>query len=333
MDLPDYYDTLGVAEDADTADIKKSYRKLARLYHPDVASEPDGEERFKRINEAWQVLKSDSARAEYDERRRLGDAAAAHGRAGGGSSGGGAGFEGAGDPFGGFGADPGAYADGADYSDFFRDVFGDRFRDAGARPGGRGRRRPSGPQRGEDVRATLSLPIREAFAGTRVPVSLRAPRVTDGGQVEMADRTLEVTIPAGIVTGRVLRLRGQGGAGFDGGDPGDLYIEISVTDGDGFTLEGRDVSGVLDVAPWELALGATVHVATLGGRVALKVPAGSQNGRRMRLRGRGFPGEPPGDHFAVLRLIMPPVTSEEQGAAWEAVKQAWPDGLAAREGG
>jgi len=326
MELPDYYATLDVSEDADTADIKKSYRKLARRYHPDVTSDPDGEERFKKINEAWQVLKSDSARAEYDARRRSGDTASPHSaRSAQGRPGGGAGFEGAGDPFGGSGAGSAAYGDEADYSEFFRDVFGDRFRNAGAS-------RPSGPHRGEDVRATLSLPIREAFAGTRVPVSLRAPRVSEGGRVEMGDRTLDVTIPAGITTGRTLRLRGQGGAGFDGGEPGDLYIEISVSDGDGFTLEGRDVSGVLDVAPWELALGATVNVATLGGRVALKVPAGSQNGRRMRLRGRGFPGDPAGDHFAVLRLVMPPVTNEEQGAAWEAVKQAWPDGLAAREG-
>lgn len=285
MQFKDYYETLGVKPDATEAEIKSAYRRLARKYHPDVSKETGAEEQFKAVNEAYEALKEPTRRKAYDQVR-----------AGGGYRGG--------DEFRGapnwqreqhFGE-----GGNEDFSDFFESLFGNR---AGGGAGGRG-----GPRRGRDLRAQVAVDLQVAYAGGRERISLR-----DGS----GDRTLEVKIPAGIAPGQQIRLAGQGYPGSGGGPAGDLILEVGVREDARFTLEGRDVLVSLPIAPWEAALGASVPVPTLAGNVELRIPAGSDSGRRMRLRGRGWPGTPPGDQIVLLEVRAPKPATDEQRALYE----------------
>ncbi|GAA0705405.1 DnaJ C-terminal domain-containing protein [Dokdonella soli] len=282
MEFKDYYETLGVKSGATDAEIKSAYRRLARKYHPDVSKEAGAEEKFKAVNEAYEALKDPTRRQAYDQLRA-------------------GGYRG-GDEFRGpppnwqrgtdFGEDG-----GADFSDFFESLFGGR----GA--GGR-----AGPRRGRDVHAQIAVDLTTAYHGGRQRIGLH-----DGG----GERTLEVRIPAGIAPGQQIRLAGQGGAGAHGGPAGDLILEVGLRDDPRFRLEGRDVLTDLPVAPWEAALGATVTVPTLGGNVELRIPAGSDGGRKMRLRGRGWPGKTPGDQIVTLTVRVPKAATDAQRALYE----------------
>ncbi len=281
MEYKDYYKILGVPRDATPEQIKAAYRRLARKYHPDVSKEPDAEARFKEVNEAYEVLKEPDKRQAYD---RLGS----HWRAG---------QE--------FRPPPGwERAQRADsvFSDFFEALFGQRGgRRASADPFeglfGGGERR-GGNTAGADQQATVTVSLEEAYAGTTREVSVPA---ADG----RGSRTLRVKIPAGVQPGQQIRLAGQGSPG-PGGRRGDLYLKVEIAPHPRFRLEGRDVYVDLPIAPWEAALGATVPAPTLAGRVELNVPPGSQSGRKLRLKGRGLPGQPPGDHYVVLKIVTPP---------------------------
>lgn len=290
MQFKDYYDTLGVKPDAADADIKSAYRRLARKYHPDVSKEAGAEEKFKAINEAYEALRDPERRRSYDELR--------------------AGGYRAGDEFrpppnwqgGGFGDD------GADFSDFFESLFGGR---AGAARGGR-----AGPRRGRDLHASVVIDIATAFQGGKERITLRDP--------VQGERTLEVKIPAGIEPGRQIRLAGQGQAGHSGGPAGDLLLEISFREDPRLRLEGRTVVATLPVSPWEAALGATVKVPTLAGEVELRIPAGSDSGRKLRLRGRGWPGPGgPGDQIVVLEVHAPKPDTDAQREAYERLGEAF----------
>ena len=281
MEFKDYYDVLGVKPEATDTEIKSAYRRLARKYHPDVSKESAAEEKFKAVNEAYEALKEPSRRQAYDQVRA-------------------GGYRG-GDEF--RGAPPnwqreqrGAGGD-EDFSDFFESLFGNR--------GGGGR---AGPRKGRDLHAQVSVDLATAYAGGRQRFSLR-----DGN----GERTLEVKIPAGITAGQQIRLAGQGYAGAGGGPAGDLILEIGLRDDPRFRLEGRDVLLDLPVAPWEVALGATVPVPTLGGIVELRIPAGSDGGGKMRLRGRGWPGKTPGDQIVTLEVRVPKPANDEQRAIYE----------------
>lgn len=291
MEFKDYYDILGVDEDAEPAAIKRAYRKLARQYHPDVSTASDAEQRFKEVNEAYEVLKDPEKRAEYDQLRRYGAQTADGGfqpppdwQAAGG-------FEHA---FGG--------ADAQDFSDFFEAIFGSG--SARQRRSGTHRRAGGFGLRGEDLYHRLALFLEEAYRGVEKPITLRVPEVDEQGRVRHRERTLNVKIPAGVVAGQKIRLRGQGGPG-SGGEPGDLYLEIALAPHPHYKVEGKDIYSELPIAPWEAALGATVPVKTLGGSVNLRVPEGAQAGQKLRLKGRGLPGKPAGDHYVILRLVMP----------------------------
>lgn len=301
MEFKDYYDILGVKPDASEAQIKAAYRKLARKYHPDVSKEAGAEDKFKAVNEAHEVLRDKQKRAAYD-----------HLRAGG--------YRG-GDPFrpppdwaqrqgaGGFEfRDFGGHGSGGDtggFSDFFESLFG---RDAGPRA-------QRGPMRGRDVRASVRIDVATAYAGGKQRLSLRDAH---GGE-----RTLEVRIPAGIVSGRTIRLAGQGEPGAQGGPAGDLLLEIQVRDDPRFRLDGRDVLVDLPIAPWEAALGAKVPVPTLGGEVELRIPAGSRSGKKLRLKGRGMPGKPAGDQIVTLVIQTPAADDEKSRAAYAAFQKAF----------
>ncbi len=291
MEFKDYYDALGVKPDASEADIKSAYRKLARKYHPDVSKETGAEERFKAVNEAYEVLRDKAKRASYDQLRaggyRAGESFHPPPGWGSGTAQGSGDFEGQG------------------FSDFFESLFG------GTHGGARGAPRA---RRGHDLRAMLEVDMVTAFTGGKTRFALH-----DGNR----ERVLEVKIPAGILSGQVIRLSGQGHPGGGGQPAGDVLLEVVLRDDPRFRLEGRDVLVSLPVAPWEAALGATVPVPTLAGAVDLKLPAGSQSGRKLRLKGRGMPGHTPGDQIVELLIRTPPADHAEARKAYEAFQKAF----------
>ncbi|MBD8873935.1 DnaJ C-terminal domain-containing protein [Rhodanobacter sp. DHB23] len=291
METKDYYEILGVKPGASEAEIKTAYRKLARKYHPDKNKEAGAEEKFKEANEAQEVLLDPEKRRTYDQWRAGGYRGGEQFRPGAGQ----------GQPFD-FGGE-------GDFSDFFENLFGNR--GAGAQ---RGQPRA---RRGQDVQAKVTVDLQTAFDGGRTRVSLH-----DGRGEE---RVLEVKIPAGIQPGQSIRLAGQGHPGHGGGPNGDLLLEIGIRDNPRFKLDGRDVLHVLPISPWEAALGATVPVPTLAGTVELRIPAGSQSGRKLRLKGRGMPGAQPGDQFVELSIRAPAVGNDKQRAAYEALQKQFAD--------
>ncbi len=330
MRFKDYYQTLGVGREAEPDAIKRAYRRLARKFHPDVSTEPDAEERFKELGEAYEVLKDPDKRAAYDafgadwqagqEFRPPpdwpGDFAFSDG-----------GFSDRGSPDGGFsGGDfSGRYSGGpasGEFSEFFESLFG---RAAGRRSDRRARSGHPDPRiRGEDVHARVTIPVEDAYAGATRRLTLQAPELDGAGHVRPRTRTLEVRIPAGVTEGQRVRLAGQGGPGVGGAPAGDLYLEVALEPHPLYRVEGRDVYVEVPVAPWEAALGRTVTVPTLGGKVKLAIPAGSQSGARLRLAGRGLPGRPAGDQYAVLSIVLPSARSERARALFEQMEREIP---------
>jgi curved DNA-binding protein len=317
MEFKDYYKTLGVARDASADDIKSAYRKLARKFHPDVSKEADAEARFKDIGEANEVLKDPEKRAAYD-------AAGAQWKrqqAAGGDPGRGPGFQpppgwDAGYEFSGRGDEGGFGA--ADHSDFFEALFGRAAR--GARGGAR---QAASQMAGQDHHAKVMIDLEDAFQGAQRSISLRMPALDDEGHGVMRERTLDVNIPKGIREGQQLRLAGQGGPGLGAGPAGDLYLEIVFKPHPRFRVDGRDVYLDLPLAPWEAALGASVSAGTPDGDVELTIPAGSVAGRKLRLKGKGIPGHPPGDLYVVLAIALPPAGDAKAKAAYEAFASAF----------
>lgn len=311
MEFKDYYATLGVERSATPDEIKRAYRKLARKYHPDVSKEANAEARFKEVSEAYEALSDPEKRAAYDDvGQRYGRGPEFRPPPGWDS-----GFE-----F--HGRDTG-FGEGMEFSEFFESLFG-RAR-AGQARGGRGARGMHGMQAaGRDHHAKIVIDLADAYRGARRTLVLRVPALDAQGQVGMQERQLEVSIPKGIGEGQQLRLAGQGDPGLGGGPPGDLYLEIGFQPHPLFRVDGRDVHFDLPVAPWEAALGATVTVPIPDGSVQLGVPAGSTSGRRLRLKGKGLPGAPPGDLYATLVVVVPPADSAAARAAYEALAQAFP---------
>ncbi len=298
MEYKDYYQTLGVPRDAPQDAIKRAYRKLARKYHPDVSKEPNAEARFKEVNEANEVLKDPEKRAAYD-------ALGANWHAGQD-----------------FRPPPGGQArpdfhfgpeEAAEFSDFFSSLFGREFH-----------QRPSEPRRrrGQDQTVRIAIDLAEAYRGITRQLRLDISDVGADGHAAARNRTLNVRIPAGVTHGQQIRLSGQGGPGIHGGAAGDLYLEVEIDPHPHFTPDGKDIHLRLPIAPWEAALGATVQVPTLGGAVNLKIPPGSQGGRRMRLKGRGLPGEPAGDEIVVLEIVAPPADTEDARRAYRHLAEA-----------
>jgi len=288
LQFKDYYQALGVARDATADDIKKAFRKLARKYHPDLSKEPDAESRMKEINEAYAVLSDPEKRAAYDALGR-------------GYQPGedfrpppdwDANFEFSGPGFSG--------AEAADFSDFFAELFG---RMGGApREGGFGRREA----RGEDHHAKILLDIEDAWRGATRQISLRVPRTDAAGRVVLDTRTLDVRIPHGVREGQLIRLAGQGTPGFGGGPPGDLLLEVHFRLHPRFQASGRDLLVDLPVAPWEAALGSVIPVVLPdGSTLKVRIPAGAQSGRQLVVRGKGIPGNPPGDLELTVRVVLP----------------------------
>ncbi|MGB3392161.1 MAG: DnaJ C-terminal domain-containing protein [Stenotrophomonas sp.] len=294
MEFKDYYATLGVEPTAGDAEIKTAYRRLARKYHPDVSKEAGAEEQFKAVNEAYEALRDPAKRQAYDQLRargyRPGEEFQAPPDFGGGQ---GFDFE---EVFGGGGASGG-------FSDFFESLFA-RQRGGRTRGGFDGFGGSTGPQPMRDTRAKLSVPLEAAHGG-------------DSLRINVDGRQLDVRVPKGIRPGQVIRLAGQGSGG------GNLMLEVEYAAHPQFEVDGRNILYTLQVTPWQAALGTSISVPTLGGAVELKVPADSDSGRKLRLRGRGLPGKPDGDQIVELEVIAPVPTSEAQQKAYRTLARAF----------
>ncbi len=294
MEFKDYYGSLGVDKKATPEDIHRAYRKLARKYHPDVNSDPKAEDRFKEITEAYEVLKDPEKRTTYD---RFGSAFKQGGAGGGGPRG----FQDFQFDFGtGRG---GANFGGKGFSSFFETLFG------GGQPfgqGGFGGFGAGAPQwEPEPQEATIELSLEEAFAGGSRDVTL-----TDPGTGR--SKTYSINLPRGVKPGQKIRLPGRGGAG-------DVLLRVELLAHPRFRLEGRDLYCPLPISPWEAALGCLVEVLTLDGAVTVRIPPGTSSGRKIRLRGRGFPDPKgtDGDLYAEVQIVIPKKVSVREQELYE----------------
>jgi len=303
----DFYEVLGVPRNADRSEIQRAYRKLARHHHPDVNKHPSAEARFKEISEAYDVLSDPELRQRYDafgedfrrvppdvtpeEWRRAQEYAAAG--AGGGT--------GPGGPFRSGGVRFTDVGEDIDLEDLLGGIFG-------------GRRADWGPIPGSDQEFEAEITLEEAYHGAQRSLTITGP---DG------QRTLDVNIPAGVVDGQRIRLRGQGGRGAGGGPPGDLYLIIRIAPHPRYRVSGRDLSAPLPLSPWEAALGANVRVETPGGTATVNVPPGTSSGRRLRLKGRGLPNRrgDPGDFYAEAQIRVPASLSSEERKLFEELRE------------
>lgn len=283
MEFKDYYETLGVEASAGEAELKTAYRRLARKYHPDVSKEKGAEEKFKSINEAYEVLRDKEKRQEYDQLRARGYKSGQEYQPPPGFGNGGGYQQGFGN------------AGGGDFSDFFESLFGGRARTS---------QQPLG-----DTRAKVAIPLEIAFSGGQQRFNV------DG-------RTLEVKIPAGIKPGQVIRLAGQGRS--SGSRKSDLLLEIDYRPHADFEVDDRNILYTLSLAPWEAVLGTVATIPTLGGAVELKIPADSEAGKKLRLRGRGLPGSPnAGDQIVEIEIRVPKAETEMQKDFYRKMAEAF----------
>ncbi|MFC1762398.1 DnaJ C-terminal domain-containing protein [Planctomycetota bacterium] len=305
-EFKNYYDVLGVKKDASAAEIKKTFRKLARLYHPDVAKDKvTGEKKFKEINEAYEVLGDAEKRQQYDQ---LGANWKQAQRQPPPSSGG----------FGGGRQGAEVHFDGTGFSDFFEQYFGSQ----GRRSGGYSQTWSSGmggeavALRGQDIEGDILVTLDEIMHGSKRTIQLQR---IDPGSGRSSTQTLQVKIPPGVREAQLIRLAGKGQEGFGGGEPGDLFLRVKLAQHPDFRVHGADLYYDLELAPWEAVLGTTVDVPTVDGKVSLKVPAGSRAGRQLRLRGKGLPAKNGirGDLYAAVSIQIPaqPIPAEKK--LWE----------------
>jgi len=298
MSKKDYYKTLGVNRNASSADIKKQYRKLARKYHPDVSKINNSEAKFKDINEAYDVLKDKEKRTNYD---RFGSAD--------------------GNPFqgGGFTPPPGG-ARGSNFGGFgqgsFNDIFDNMFKNSrsGQFDGQEDvftRQQRRQPQKGQDQTVPISVDLEDSYHGAHRSLNVHIPG-------SAGTKKLKVKIPKGIKEGQKIRLSGQGGAGQI---KGDLFLEVKFNRHRHFTIEGKNISLILPITPWEAALGTKLSIPTLGGTVEMKLAANTQGGKKLRLKGRGLPGKDAGDQYVVLQIMTPEAETDELKALYEKMQE------------
>lgn len=302
----DYYEILGVSKTATEQEIKSAYRKLAKKYHPDVNKTPGAEQKYKDVNEAYEVLHDPEKRQKYDALGPNWEAAQQFGGQGGG--------------FQGFGGFPGGgvhmeFGDGGGFSEFFQTIFGNmggsaRGFSASDLFGGRAR-----TARGEDSEVQITLSLADVMAAP-----LKRSMTLRGAT---GARTIEVNLPRGIREGSRLKLRGQGAPGRGGGESGDLYVVVHIEADGRFEISGYDLTTSVTVTPWDAVLGGAVSVPSPEGALKVKVPAGSQSGTRLRLHGKGLPmrsGNLRGDLYATIEISVPQNVSSRERELWEQIR-------------
>ncbi|WP_131781921.1 DnaJ C-terminal domain-containing protein [Legionella gresilensis] len=295
MEYKDYYKIMGLDRNVSQEEIKRAYRKLARKYHPDVSKEPNAESKFKELGEAYEVLKDPEKRAKYDQ-------------------------------FGQYWQNPNAGAAGgpseqsnyqyshsfdqgsaADFEDFLSSIFRQRQQ-----------QEYDYFEESLDIHAKLTISLEDSFHGAEKTLQLQKPVMAQSGWPEYETRAIKVKIPKGVIDKQQIRLKGQGNEGRKH-HKGDLYIEINIAPHPWFKLEKKDIHLELPITPWEATLGASVQVPTLGGLVRLKLPKLSQTGKQMRLKGRGLPGNPPGDQLINLKIVIPTTENNEVNKLYEQI--------------
>ena len=306
MEYKDYYKILGISKDAAQDEVKRAYRKLARKYHPDINKAPDAEQKFKELGEAYEVLKDPEKRIAYDQF--------------GSNWKDGQDFKPPPDWDAGFEFRDAGFnrAETSGFSDFFSELFGS----GRSSPGGR---TASFRSRGQDQHAKIVIPLADAYNGASRTITLDRPQVDKTGHVINRHHIINVNIPKGVFEGQHIRLEGQGMPGFGGGKGGDLYLEIAFEPHPLFHAEKRDIHLVLPVTPWEAALGETIEMPTLGGKVRMKVPPGSQNDDRLRLKKRGLcSAKYSGDQYVTLKIIIPKAHSKKQKELYRKMAKEMP---------
>lgn len=316
MQYRDYYATLGVAREAPADEIKRAWRKLARKFHPDVSKEPNADARMREINEAYEVLGNAEKRVAYDKLGQ-GPSPGQEFRPPPGWN-----------PGGQYGPPHGAPGDGHDeaaFSDFFESLFG-----ASQRGARRGAARGSADDTrdfampGRDSHSVIEIELDDTFNGATRELTLRTPEIDAQGRVIERERVLQVAIPRGVRAGQQIRLAGQGEPGIGGAPSGSLYMEVQFRPNRLFKIDGRDLYLTLPVAPWEAALGAEVRAPTPGGAVDLQVPPNTASGRKLRLKGRGIPGQPPGDFYAIVDIALPPADNDKARELYRTMERELP---------
>ena len=314
-EFKDYYRVLGVSPKATDEEIKKAFRTLARKHHPDVAKDKKtAEEKFKEINEANEVLSHPESRRKYDQLgadwKTGGESRPPPGRTGGRSAGRGAG-----------GDEYDFQFEGTGFSDFFEQFFGGRAgRSRGASPfdpnGVDGTEEPQQALRGQDIRGDILITLDEVLTGAMRAISVRRTNARTGQE---ETETYQVRIPAGVQAGQSIRVPGKGGNGLGGGSAGDIFLRVRYAQNPDWQARGTDLVGHLELAPWEAILGTTVSVRTLEGSVSLKVPAGTQQGHQLRVRGKGLPagGARRGDLYVGVSIQVPARISKEEERLWK----------------
>ena len=299
MKYKDYYAVLGVERDASAEDIKKTYRRLARKYHPDVSKEPGAEEKFKEVAEAYETLKDAEKRAAYDQLGRYQ-----------------AGQE---------------FRPPPDWETHFAPGFdesldlGDLFAHLAGGSGARHRRRGSGfAMAGEDYEVTAHISLEDALRGSELNLDLAAPELQADGQLRRTHKTVRVRVPKGATDGQRLRVPGKGGPGANGGPPGDLYLNIALHPHPLYRVSGHDLYLDLPVTPSEAVIGAQVEVPTPEGRVAVTVKPGSKAGQKLRIAGRGLPRPHggSGDLYCIISIVTPGMPSEREKALYRELAEA-----------
>lgn len=291
MEYKDYYKIMGLERGATQEEIKRTYRKLARKYHPDVSKEEHAEAKFKELGEAYEVLRDPEKRAKYDQYGQYWKEQASSNPQ----------------------SDKQQYHyqhfnedQGTGFEDFLNSIFRERY----------GQQQSSVYEQGRDIHARLAIDLEDSFRGTEKTLQLQTPAVDQQGNIEYHTRAVKVKIPKGIGDKQQIRLKGQGVKG-GAHQAGDLYIEININPHSLFKLQKNDIYLQLPVSPWEAALGATIKVPTLAGPVNLKIPKLSQNGKQMRLKGRGLPSHQPGDQYITLEIVIPEKASPQADALYE----------------
>ncbi|KAA8733760.1 DnaJ domain-containing protein [Acinetobacter qingfengensis] len=308
-----YYETLGIDRNATPEQIKKSYRKLARKYHPDISKEADAESKMQAINVAYDTLSHPEKKAEYDQMLDHPQGFAGFGQQG----------------FNGQQSDGSQFynnyqGNAGDFHDF-EDLFG-RF-GAGFGGGTRRQRQSQNVQfPGEDQHAKIEVPLAVAYSGTTQQITLQIPSYNAHGEAEIQRKTLQIKIPKGMKEGQQIRLSGQGQSGINGGKNGDLYIEINYQETPQLYVEGADVYQQLNISPWEAALGGKVDINTPAGRLQVNLPTNAKNGQQLRLKDKGIPNTSGAGHlYLTMNICLPTVQTDTQKQAFQDLAKQFND--------